>query len=101
MAFTPLPVYPPVRRDITVMVGDGLKTADIEAHVRGMQLPLLEDATLVDCFEPESAPGGEHVRNLTFRLTFRHAERTLKDAEVDKLREKVADSLVKTLNVRV
>jgi phenylalanyl-tRNA synthetase beta chain len=56
---------------------------------------------LVDCFEPESAPGGEHVRNLTFRLTFRHAERTLKDAEVDKLREKVADSLVKTLNVRV
>lgn len=101
VAFTPLPVYPPVRRDITVMVGDGLKTADIEAHVRGMQLPMLEDATLVDCFEPESAPGGEHVRNLTFRLTFRHAERTLKDAEVDKLREKVADSLVKTLNVRV
>ena len=32
---------------------------------------------------------------------FRKADRTLKDAEVDKEREKVAQSLIKNLGVRI
>lgn len=99
--FTPLPVYPPVRRDITVMAGPELKVGQVLDHLAGLNLPLLEAAALVDCFEPQGGPGVEAGRNLTFRLTFRHAGRTLKDAEVDKEREKVAESLVKNLGVRV
>ena len=97
LRFRPLPVYPPVRRDITVMAGPQVQVAQVLAHVRVLHLPLLEDIVLQDCFEPA---GGEE-RHLTFRLTFRHAGRTLKDAEVDKEREKVAQSLVKHLGVRV
>ena len=99
--FAPLPVYPPVRRDITVAAGPGLKVADVVAHVLGLKLALLEDVALVDYFEPKTEQGGEPVRNLTFRLTFRHAERTLKDTEVDKEREKVAQSLVSALGVKI
>ncbi len=99
--FRPLPVYPPVRRDITVMAGPGLTVSAVTSHVRGLALPLLEDIVLVDCFEPGAAEGQEAVRNLTFRLTFRHADRTLKDAEVDKEREKVAQSLVAALGVKI
>ncbi|MBQ9452268.1 MAG: phenylalanine--tRNA ligase subunit beta [Desulfovibrio sp.] len=99
--FAQLPVYPPVRRDITIAAGCGLKVADIEAHVRDLHLPLLEDVTLVDCYIPQQTSDGDSVRNLTFRLTFRHQERTLKDAEVDKMREKVAESLQKVLKVTV
>ena len=101
MRFRPLPVYPPVRRDITVMAAQGLTVSAIAAHVRGLGLPLLEDIVLVDCFEPKAAEGQDAVRNLTFRLTFRHADRTLKDTEVDKEREKVAQSLAATLGVRI
>lgn len=99
--FAPLPVYPPVRRDITVTTGTGLKVADIIAHVQGLKVALLEDVALVDCFEPKVEQDEEPVRNLTFRLTFRHAERTLKDTEVDKEREKVAQSLVSALGVKI
>ena len=99
--FTPLPVYPPVRRDITVMAGPELKVGQVLDHLAGLKLPLLEEAVLVDCFEPGGDGNEEPARNLTFRLTFRHAGRTLKDAEVDKEREKVADSLVRTLGVRI
>ena len=95
------PVYPPVRRDITVMAGPELKVSQVLDHLAGLKLPLLEEAVLVDCFEPEGDGNEEPARNLTFRLTFRHAGRTLKDAEVDKEREKVADSLVRTLGVRI
>ena len=99
--FASLPVYPPVRRDITVAAGPGVTVGRIMEHMRGMALPLLEDVALVACFEPEPAAGEEPVRKLSFRLTFRHAQRTLKDAEVDKEREKVAQSLVKALGVTV
>ncbi len=96
IAFKSLPMYPPIRRDITVMSDDTLHVGVILDHVRGMNLPLLEEISLIDLFEPTS--GG---RNSTFRLTFRHAKRTLKDAEVDKEREKVAQSLIQTLGVRI
>ena len=41
------------------------------------------------------------TRNLTFRLTFRHENRTLRDAEVDKERDKIAARLVKALGVKI
>lgn len=101
VTFTPLPQYPPVRRDITVVVGSGMSAGQIEAAVRDQHVPFLEEVVLVDCFTPKNAEDAESVRHLTFRLTFRHAERTLRDSEVDKLREKVAASLVATLGVRL
>ncbi len=95
--FTALPVFPPVRRDITVAAAAGVHVDTVIAHVNAMKLPLLEQIQLIDLFEPER---GEE-RNLTFRLTFRHTERTLKDAEVDKIREKIALSLTGALQVRI
>ena len=95
--FAPLPVFPPVRRDITIMADRSVRIGAVLAHIAGLRLPLLENVVLHDCFEPEDS----EERNLTFRLTFRHADRTLKDAEVDKEREKVAQSLVRDLGVRV
>lgn len=99
--FRPLPVFPPVRRDMTIMAGADLKVGQVLEHLAGLNVPLLEEVTLADCFEPESGPEDAPIRNLTFRLTFRHANRTLKDAEVDKEREKVAESLRQALGVRI
>ncbi len=101
ICFEALPVFPPVRRDITVMAPAVLPVAAVVEHVRCMTLPLLDHIALVDVFEPPMAPGNEPERNLTFRLTFRHEQRTLKDKEVDKERDRVAKSLVETLGVRI
>ncbi len=96
ISFKSLPMYPPVRRDITVMSEQMLAVGAVIEHVQAMKLALLEDISLIDLFEPEA--GG---RNATYRLTFRHEKRTLKDTEVDKEREKVAQSLIQTLGVRI
>jgi len=97
IAFRSLPVYPPVRRDITVAAPGSLQVGAVLDHILGLRLPLLCGVELIDVFEPE----GKDERNLTFRMTFRHASRTLKDAEVDKERDKVAHSLVEKLPVRI
>ena len=101
LRFRSLPVFPPVRRDITVAAGPGLTVGAVLEHIRGLNRPLLADATLGDCFEPPVAQDATPVRHLTFRLTFRHAQRTLKDTEVDKERELVAESLRRAFDVRV
>ena len=95
--FQELPQFPPVRRDITVMCPINLGVEEVLAQTRQIKMPLLEEVELIDVFEPEDKSG----RNLTFRFTFRHESRTLKDAEVDKEREKMAEFLLKSLPVKI
>ena len=94
--FTAMPQYPPVRRDITVTAPAAMPVRAVIEHIRGLKLALLEDVVLLDVYAPESRPD---ERNLTYRMTFRHSQRTLQDSEVDKIRESVAQSLVKNLGV--
>ena len=95
--FAALPVYPPVRRDITVIMPRALSVASVLERIQGMKIATLEDACLIDLFEPED----REERNATYRLTFRHAERTLKDVEVDKERDAIANALVAGLGVKI
>ncbi len=95
--FRPLPVYPAVSRDITVMAPAQLSVESVRKGIEGFGLKHFEQVSLIDLFKPADAD----ERNLTFRLVFRHPERTLKDAEVDKERGKAAQLLVQRLGVRV
>ncbi len=95
--FKPLPIYPGVKRDITVIAPPRIHVDEILEKIAMLKLPLLEGAVLVDSFEE----AGENERHLTFRLSFRHGSRTLKDAEADKEREKVAEHLRKELGARI
>lgn len=93
--FHPLPSFPAIRRDMTVQARAGIRAEEILEKIQLTRLPLLEGAVLVDCMEENT------TRNLTFRLVFRHPERTLKDEEADKMREQIADALRRDLNVEI
>ena len=93
--FVPLPVYPPVRRDITLAVPYSLPAQAVLDAITAMRLPLLEETHLHDVYAPEK----EEDRRLTFRMTFRHGKRPLEDAEVDKQRDKIASHLTSSLPV--
>ncbi|MDR2726539.1 MAG: phenylalanine--tRNA ligase subunit beta [Deltaproteobacteria bacterium] len=95
--FAPLPVYPPVRRDITVGLPRGLSVDGVLEKIRNMNIAILEEAGLIDVFEPED----RQERNATYRLTFRHKGRTLKDTEADKERDAIAAALVAELKVTI
>lgn len=95
--FKPLPVFPPVRRDITFITAPTTTAGQIGDAITALKAPLLASVQLIDCFEPQD----KDERNLTFRLTFRHADRTLKDSEADKQRDNIIAGVQKTLAVRV
>jgi len=77
-----------------------------EAAIRELRPKNLESLALVAVYAPEAsedkaANAAEATRNLTFRLTYRHAERTLVDKEVDKEHGKVLTGLPQKLPVRI
>ncbi len=95
--FTPLPVYPPVRRDVTLTAAPTVTVDAVRAVVASLKLPLLENISLIDLYEPKD----KDEKNLTFRLTFRHKDRTLKDHEADKQRDAAVAALAEKLGVKV
>ncbi len=95
--FQDLKTYPAVRRDITVLADPSMEAGTLLNAILASGARYLESAVQVDLFIPED----RRTRNCTFRLTFRHDARTLKDAEVDREREHVAQYLRKNLAVEI
>ncbi|WP_027180043.1 phenylalanine--tRNA ligase subunit beta [Maridesulfovibrio bastinii] len=94
--FENLPVFPPSRRDVTIICPMDLHAATIEKTILDQKLPLLESLELVAVFVPENQ---DKERNLSYRLTYRHPKKTLKDKEVDKEHTKVLTALEKALPI--
>jgi len=96
VSFENLPRFPVVKRDMTVVAPMNLKYEQITDVVFSSGPSILEDMTLVDVYFPEDV----QEKKMTFRLTYRHPEKTLKDKEVDKVHQKLADSILNKLPVR-
>jgi phenylalanyl-tRNA synthetase beta chain len=100
ITFAPLPVFPPSRRDVTVIGPVTLKAQAIRQAIVDTGVDILESVQLVAEFIPEDQPEGKEERNLSFRLTYRHPSKTLKDKQVDKEHAKVLEALTSSLPVR-
>ncbi|MFW5836563.1 MAG: phenylalanine--tRNA ligase subunit beta, partial [Desulfovibrionaceae bacterium] len=96
VVFESLPTLPPVRRDLTLGCPAGMQAGQVERVLREVGPAILESVDLVNVYEPEDA-GGE--RNLSFRLTYRHPTKTLKDKEVDKEQGRLIDKVTEALPV--
>jgi len=88
---TPLPRYPSVTRDIAVLVSDTLPAADVRATIRRAAPPSLADVREFDRYQGKGVPDGKI--SLALRLTFRGADRTLTDAEVQSAMETIVRAL--------
>lgn len=97
ITFEPLPVYPPSRRDVTVIGPATLPAQAVREAIENAGISILESVELVAEYVPE---GQDEERNLSFRLTYRHLNKTLKDKQVDKEHKKVLEALEKSLPIR-
>ncbi len=95
----PISAYPPVRRDLSLVVPAGVQWAEIVRTVRASLGILLENAELFDVYEGEGLPSG--TRALGVRLCLRSPSGTLKDKKVDGLLSKLLDELRSTHQIRL
>jgi phenylalanyl-tRNA synthetase beta chain len=86
-----LPRFPPVKRDLSLVVPAGVTWAQVEAVATAAAGPHLASLQCFDVFTGAGAAGGE--RSLGLRLRFRAADRTLTDADVAPALESVVRHL--------
>jgi len=84
-AFKDLLAYPVVEQDLALVVDKSVPAAAVVACLRRTGGELLEDVAVFDLYEGSQVPAGK--KSLALRLSFRAADRTLSDAEVNELRE--------------
>lgn len=90
------PKFPPVNRDMTVIASPEVKYWDIINILESSDRSCLESCKLIDLYQPQDS----RDRHFTFRMTYRHTERTLTDPEVDKEHSDLGELLVNSLAVR-
>jgi phenylalanyl-tRNA synthetase beta chain len=77
----PLPKFPSIVRDLSILVGDALPAAAVRGTIRSAAPSVLQSIVEFDRYLGKGIPEGRV--SLSLRLTFRSAERTLTDDEVD------------------
>jgi phenylalanyl-tRNA synthetase beta chain len=90
--FKEWPKYPAIERDLSLVVKETVKSGELIAEIHAMGQGLLRDVELFDLFRGKRVPEG--YKNLAFRLRYQSAERTLVSDEVQKLHDKIAQTLV-------
>ena len=95
----PLPRYPSVVRDVSILVDHTLPAASVRGTIRSAAGETLVDVREFDRYRGEGVPEGR--LSLSLRLTFRAPQRTLTDDEVQQTMDGVVEALERTHNARL
>ena len=97
--FKEISKYPPVERDLAMVVPKTMKYAEIEERIGKLKLNKLGEVKLFDVFESEKLGTGK--KSMAINLTFRDEEKTLTDKEIDAWMNKIMVTLEKELNAEI
>lgn len=95
--FNSYSTYPASDRDLAFFAPRKVTVAEIEKVINKAGKGLLDQVELFDEYCGENVPAGQ--RSLAFRLVYRSSDRTLTDAEVQPVHDKVRSSLVEKFGV--
>jgi len=87
----PLPRYPSVTRDISILIDETLAADTVRATVRAAAPPTLVHIREFDRYQGKGVPDGKI--SLSLRFTFRASDRTLTDAEVQSAMDAILAAL--------
>jgi phenylalanyl-tRNA synthetase beta chain len=89
--FEPIPKFPEIYRDISILVDQTKEAQEVSDLIIKVGKPLIQRVELYDHFEGKRLPAGK--KSLTFALSFQSSEKTLTDAEVNPIFEKIVGRL--------
>jgi len=92
--YSPLPRYPSVTRDISLLVNRNVAIDEIFASVKDQQVGDCRSVKLVGTFEGGNIPPSK--RSVTLRLEYRSDERTLRDEDVEEYHSRLTSRLLET-----
>ncbi len=97
--FRPLPKYPPVERDIAVIVSEDVPAADLLALIQEQKVAILEDLKIFDVYTGKPIPKGH--KSIGLRFKYRALDHTLSDEEVASVHTPLVDLILERFNARL
>jgi phenylalanyl-tRNA synthetase beta chain len=89
--YEPLPRFPAVERDFSLLLRDGTSFAALAGAIRALNIPEVASIQAADLFRGKNVPAGKY--SLMIRVTFQSREGTLTDAQVASFSSKILAAL--------
>ncbi len=96
VSFKPIPKFPAIYRDITIIVDRAVEAQSILEAVKNMGETLVETVHLFAVFEGDPVAAGK--KSISFRLTYRSGAKTLVDDDVNQLHKLITAKLLQAFN---
>ena len=89
-SFKTLPQFPSIRRDVAMLVPEATTHDAVLQAVKQAKPANLEHVELFDVFRGKNVPAGQ--KSLAYAFTYRAADKTLTDAEINVSHGKVVEA---------
>lgn len=97
--YRPLPKYPAVERDLAIVLNKTIPAARVREIICREGGACLASAELFDVYEGAQVPEGH--RSLAYSLSYRAADRTLTDEEINPFQETIVNRLERELGAKL
>src|SRR6266852_532315 len=96
--YEPLPRFPGVERDFSLLLADGTKFADVMKTIQSLGIGEIHSIEATDLFRGKNVPAGKY--SLLVRVTFQSREATLTDAQISDFSGRIVAALEKQLGAQ-
>jgi phenylalanyl-tRNA synthetase beta chain len=93
--FKPLPRFPAVERDFSLVLADGVTFAQVAETIHALAIPELQSIEAADLFRGGQVPVGKY--SLMIRVTFQSAQATLTDTQLGEFSARIVSALEQKL----
>jgi len=90
--YRPLPKYPAVSRDLTLIIDAQVEAGEILHRMERREEPLVERVFIFDVFQGEPIESGK--KSVSLRIVYRSPDRTLEDEEINRLHQSLTSGLI-------
>ncbi len=97
--YEPLPRFPAVERDFSLLLADGTKFSDVTKTIQSLSIGEIISIEATDLFRGKNVPAGKY--SLLVRLTFQSREATLTEAQISDYSSRIVAALERNLGAQL
>jgi phenylalanyl-tRNA synthetase beta chain len=96
--YEPLPRFPAVERDFSLLLADGTKFSDVAKTIQSLAIAEIASVETADLFRGKNVPAGKY--SLLVRVTFQSREATLTETQIADFSGRIVAGLKKNLGAQ-
>ena len=97
--YTPVPKFPAVRRDLALLIGKNISFDEVRKIAVNIDKELVKSVELFDIYEGKQIPEGK--KSYAISIVLQNTNKTLTDAEVDQVIDKLISRYSKEINAEI